>query len=55
VNRLTHSFHRIEGAIGEFDRHAHVYRSLKMTLMTLVLGLSLFALFFGLVAACNRL
>ena len=40
---------------GEVTRDEHFRKSFQMTVMTLALGLSLFALFFGLVAACERL
>ncbi len=39
----------------EAERRAHLRRSLKMTLMTFALGAVMFALFFALVAACERL
>jgi hypothetical protein len=39
----------------EFDREAHMRRSLKMTLLTLLIGVAMFAVFFGLVAACDLL
>ena len=41
--------------LAEQERWAHFQRSLSMALLTFVLGAALFALFFGLVAACERL
>ncbi|HWE37061.1 MAG TPA: hypothetical protein VG406_10880 [Isosphaeraceae bacterium] len=40
---------------GDDWRRAHSRRSLRMTLLTLAIGVVAFALFFGLVAACDRL
>jgi hypothetical protein len=37
------------------ELQAHCRRSLRATLITFALGMALFALFFGLVAACDRL
>ncbi len=39
----------------ETERRLHFRRSLQMTLLTLGLGIVVFALFFGLIAACEKL
>jgi len=56
--RLRHDPNPYGGYALEFteaDRRSHARRSLKMTLITLAIGLSLFVLFLGLVTAIERL
>jgi hypothetical protein len=42
------------GEESEAERRAHCLRSLKMTVLTFLVGLTFFALFFGLVLAVGQ-